>query len=154
MAGLEPFASNFFANTDPDSVLGHDVCLTLLASRAKARLAVSLNALPNIVLVGYRMIEFNGSLEIVVLIQGHTRLLDAFRDSVVAAEVDELDLDDQVGWVVLVQGRSRVITDPDQIASALAAFDLKSDTTHRFAAISPDRLHGRYVKGCPSNSAL
>jgi len=131
----------------PNLQLDRDACLSRLASVSTARLAVSLHALPHIVLADFRLIDLADTPEVVIRIAAGANLLDAFRDSIVAAEAEQLDPVDRTGWVVVLQGKSRLVADPGEIAAAASSFGGADDLPHRFAAIRSDRVHGCLVVG-------
>jgi hypothetical protein len=128
-------------------ILDRDECLSLLASVSRARLAISVHALPHILLADFRLIDLGGPPELVIRIADGAKLLNAFRESVVAAEAEHLDPVDGTGWMVVLQGTARLVTEPDEISTATSAFGVADHVPHRFAAVRSDRMHGRLLLG-------
>ena len=145
MSGMDPKDRQASVGENLTPELDREACLALLASASTARLALSMNALPHIVLADFKLLDLAEDPEIVIRVAEGAKLLDAFRESVVAAEVEHLDAEDRTGWVVLLQGRSRLVADPLQIGLATSAFLTATATPCRFAAIRPDRVHGHLV---------
>src|SRR3954454_14274023 len=75
------------------------------------------------------------------------KLRTAWERSVVAFEVDDYDPEDHTGWSVLVQGRSRVITDGREVLRDLSAplQPWADPMAGYFVEISCDRVSGRRV---------
>ncbi len=87
------------------NALSSDECRAYLKTGRLGRVAVSVDALPVILPVVYRMLDS----AIWFFTEPGTKLQAAARDAVVAFEIDYLD--DDGGWSVLVIGRSEEITD-------------------------------------------
>jgi uncharacterized protein len=96
-------------------VLSSDECRTLLSSAPLGRVGVSVNALPVILPVAYR-VELD---TVWFFTEAGTKLHAAATNSVVAFEVDELD--ENRGWSVLVIGQSFLCVDDDLITRLRSA---------------------------------
>ena len=109
---------NFPANEkDLLEVLSDARCWELLPTKPVGRVAFSMNALPAVLPVNYRVHDgdvqfFTGT---------GAKLRAAFDRAVVAFEVDDYDPAAETGWDVLVIGIARAVTDADQIQDALEA---------------------------------
>jgi len=92
---------------------GHDTraldrptCLSLLSSVGLGRVGLSVDALPVIMPVGFRI---DGD-RIVFALRPGDEVAGALDDVVVAFEADDVDPVTGAGWTVLVQGPARVVT--------------------------------------------
>ena len=113
----------------------------MLAVSDIGRVVVSVGALPAALPVNYRVID-----DVIVFRTGAgTKLTAAVDETVVAFEVDDIDRATGLGWSVLVVGKSRVVTDPAQIAD-LDRAEIRSwvrvDVPY-YVAIEIDRISGR-----------
>lgn len=88
-------------------ILDEGECLTLLASAALGRVAVSIAALPAVFPVNFALYDRR----IAFRTGPGTKLDAAMRDTIVAFEVDEFDARCECGWSVLAVGRAHEITD-------------------------------------------
>ncbi len=87
--------------------LSRDECLTLLATSQIGRVVYTEHALPAI-----RLVNFVLDGDTVVFRTGRGgKLAAAVGNSVVAFEVDNVDVQTQAGWTVTVIGHSREVTD-------------------------------------------
>ena len=123
--------------------LTRDECLRLMASVSMGRIIYTRQALPAVELVNFAL--DNG--DIVIKTDGDGKLATATRHAVVAFETDCLD-DQQAGWSVAAIGRSREVTDPEDI-SRLQKIDLSSwtfGTREHFIRVSPELLNGRRLR--------
>jgi nitroimidazol reductase NimA-like FMN-containing flavoprotein (pyridoxamine 5'-phosphate oxidase superfamily) len=124
-------------------VLDRERCLALLATRTIGRLGVSIEALPAILPVRFAMLDDR----VVVRTVPGTKLDAAVAQSVVAFEVDEHDADGTWGWSVLVRGRGREITEPQELARAealpLRVWSIKDRVADRFLSIDTSFVTGR-----------
>ncbi|MHB8263575.1 MAG: pyridoxamine 5'-phosphate oxidase family protein, partial [Acidimicrobiales bacterium] len=91
-------------------VMDEHACIALLKSAGVGRIGITLNALPIILPVNYIYLELDSC--ILFRTDPGTKLDAAFRHSVVAFEVDEVDRDKEEGWSVLAIGPAEVIEDP------------------------------------------
>lgn len=117
--------------------MSDDECLALLKEHTLGRIGLSINALPAILPVIYRV--FDGS--IFLEGWGSARIGDALVQSVVAFEVDDVTAEDGIGWSVLVIGvATSSKEDPD-------LFDkLTSQGGCSSFVIRPDIISGRRVR--------
>jgi uncharacterized protein len=102
--------------TDEDRVhesLDEEECARLLATTAIGRLGFTDGALPAIVPVSFTLHEGH----VLIAARQGSPVVNAVRGSVVAFEVDAYDPAVRTGWSVTVVGPSRVISDPEQVAS-------------------------------------
>ena len=97
-------------------VLTRQECYRLLHESAGeiGRVAMTFGALPAILPVNYAMLD-----DTIVFRTGQgTKLHAAIRNAVVAFEVDASDASS--GWSVLIVGHAAEVTEPPEVASALA----------------------------------
>ena len=92
--------------------LSTDECRRLLTTEQIGRVVLSINAMPSALPVSYRLVGD----DIVFRTSEGSKLSAALRRTVVAFEVDQIDLDSGSGWSVLVVGESRVISDSAEVA--------------------------------------
>lgn len=121
-------------------VLDEDECRALIATRAVGRVAVSMNALPAVFPVNYRV----AGDAILFFTGAGTKLRAAMSNTVVAFEVDDFDEPNQTGWSVLVVGVPSEVTDPAMVASARRLGVrpwARGDRTHLV------RLHTDFISG-------
>jgi hypothetical protein len=124
--------------------LPRDECLQLMGSVSLGRVIYTSRALPAVELVSFAL-DLG---DIVVRTDAGGRLADATQHSVVAFETDDMDAGHQAGWIVTVIGRSREVTDPQDI-SRLRKIGLSSwapGTNEHFIQISPEILIGRRLR--------
>jgi nitroimidazol reductase NimA-like FMN-containing flavoprotein (pyridoxamine 5'-phosphate oxidase superfamily) len=88
--------------------LDRPTCLSLLASVGVGRVGLSVDALPVIMPVGFRV---DGD-RIVFALPAGDRGAGAVNGTVVAFEADDVDPTTGVGWTVMVQGPARLVPDP------------------------------------------
>ncbi|ASU81620.1 pyridoxamine 5'-phosphate oxidase family protein [Nocardiopsis gilva YIM 90087] len=93
-------------------ILGRDECLRLLAAAPLGRIVFTHNALPAVQPVNFVVY----GMDIVIRTSATSRLASATRDTVVAFEVDDFDVDARAGWSVTVVGNGRAVTDPEERA--------------------------------------
>ena len=97
-------------------ILSEEECRRLLEMGEVGRVGITVQGVPEILPVNYRMIDEN-----VVFRSGiGTKLHAATLDAPIAFEVDEFDTVTLSGWSVLVVGFSKEVTDPRAIEDALA----------------------------------
>ena len=106
-------------------LLGDKECLALLECHSLGRIGLSINALPAILPVIYRVV--NGA--IVIDGWGSFRIGDALLQSVVAFEVDDVRDGEGCGWSVLVIGVASPFNEDHEVPSTNA--DLNSDGSSR-----------------------
>jgi len=122
-------------------VLDRETCLQLLASASVGRLALTIDALPVILPVNFVVAD-----GVIVLKTGDgAKFRSALQRNIVALEVDAMDRMDHSGWSVLVQGSTRVLSDPHEIAwaSTLPLLPWANDAAEHFVAITTDVVQGR-----------
>jgi len=122
-------------------VLDRETCLRLLESGSVGRLALTIDALPVILPVNFVVAD-----GVIVLRTGDgAKFRTALQRNVVALEVDAVDRMDHSGWSVLVQGSTRVLTDPHEIAwaSTLPLLPWANDAADHFVTITIDVVQGR-----------
>jgi nitroimidazol reductase NimA-like FMN-containing flavoprotein (pyridoxamine 5'-phosphate oxidase superfamily) len=117
--------------------------LALLATQQVGRLGVSIQALPAILPVNFRLLNER----IVVRTVPGTKLDAAAAQTVIAFEVDDYDPTGRWGWSVLVRGAGAEITDPDELAAVrtlgLRAWAFKDGDANRFLRIDTTLVTGR-----------
>ena len=123
--------------------LSRSECLSLLASCAVGRIAISRGALPEIMPVAYRLV---GEKVVFVAGIGPESLAGVAHGKVIAFEVDHIDPVTRSGWSVLAVGRARHLDDADLDAAASEALHLQPAVVPH--AVHPiqlqtDRLSGR-----------
>jgi uncharacterized protein len=119
---------------------GHE-CLRLMASVPVGRIVYTRQALPAVELVNFAL---DGG-DIVIRTDPSGKLAAATHGAVVAFETDDVDVARQRGWSVTAIGRSREVTDPDDIAR-LREFGLQPwapGEREHFIRITPGILNGR-----------
>lgn len=133
-------------------ILGRDECLALLQTVPIGRIAITVDALPVILPVNFIL---NNDTIVMRTAEG-AKLSAAMSHAVVALEADHFDAIDHAGWSVLVQGSSRVIEDPSELAKTaeLPLRSWASDRTDRFVAVSLDVVTGRRVHRYPGEHHL
>ncbi|CAM4143263.1 pyridoxamine 5'-phosphate oxidase family protein [Nocardiopsis rhodophaea] len=93
-------------------ILGREECLRLLAAAPLGRIVFTHNALPAVQPVNFVVY----GVDIVIRTSAASRLASATRDTVVAFEVDDFDVDARTGWSVTVVGNGRAVTAPEERA--------------------------------------
>jgi hypothetical protein len=130
-------------------VLSREQCLVLLATRQVGRLGVSIEAIPAILPVNFRLLKDR----IIVRTVAGTKLDAAVAQAVVAFEVDDYDPEGKWGWSVLVRGAGAEITGPDELEAVktlpLRAWAFKDGDANRFLAIDTTLVSGRSFGGLP-----
>jgi nitroimidazol reductase NimA-like FMN-containing flavoprotein (pyridoxamine 5'-phosphate oxidase superfamily) len=122
-------------------VLAEHRCRELLTQASVARLGLSVDSLPVILPVNFVV---DGD-SIVFRTGSGLKLSAASAGDVACLEVDDIDLLGHGGWSVLVTGRLRELTDPDELEAArrlpLAPWWHRVD--QRYVRLSMDLLSGR-----------
>jgi uncharacterized protein len=142
LAGVEP-------STDPAAGRGRvlapierAICLQLLATRPFGRLVYTHRALPEALPVNYRFCE---DAVIIRLADGSTPAV-AINDSVVAFQVDDIDVQARTGWSVTVVGHARELTDPLRVRRAAQSLtSWAGDERDQFFAVSTEKVSGRML---------
>ncbi|WP_239161348.1 pyridoxamine 5'-phosphate oxidase family protein [Acrocarpospora phusangensis] len=126
-------------------VLSSEDCLRLLGRAPIGRIVFTDRALPAVQPVNYLLV----GQDIVIRTAIGSRLAAATRSAVVAFEVDEFDPLTRTGWSVTAVGRSRAVTEFDEL-QRLNALPLTSwapgDHDH-FIVMRPQQLTGRQIIG-------
>lgn len=125
-------------------VLPESECLELLGSERIGRVALTVNALPAVLAVNYRLIDGT-----VMFYAGlGRRLLAALNEAVVAFEADNFDPDEDTGWTVVVVGTACHVTDRRGIeAAGRAGMRPGGDSDHtRLMRVRPEIITGRRVE--------
>jgi nitroimidazol reductase NimA-like FMN-containing flavoprotein (pyridoxamine 5'-phosphate oxidase superfamily) len=125
------------------AVLEREECIALLGSATVGRIAITSNALPVVLPVNFVLLDDR----IVIRTSRGTKLDAATRNTVVAFEVDEIDMVEQTGWSVLVTGVARELVAPDEIDEVSASPPARwaPGPDGRYIAISTDMISGRRI---------
>ena len=124
-------------------VLSTEDCYRLLRGGLVGRVGVTVSAIPEVLPVNYTLLEG----DIVFRTGRDTSLYAATRDVPIAFEVDESDPVTLSGWSVLAVGLTEEVTDPEEIARALAILP-DSWAPHEHAHVirlTPARISGRRI---------
>jgi nitroimidazol reductase NimA-like FMN-containing flavoprotein (pyridoxamine 5'-phosphate oxidase superfamily) len=117
-------------------------CHSLLATHSMGRVAFTERALPAIRPVNYTL---QGN-HIVLRTQadGLAARLDG---QVVAFEIDEVDVESQSGWSVVVTGTARVLREPTDLVrlDAVPAYSWAGPDHHTAVCITPGQVTGRRI---------
>jgi hypothetical protein len=121
--------------------LSRDECLRLMASVSVGRIIYTRRALPAVELVKFTLDHG----DIVVRTASGGRLAAATQQAVVAFEADCLDAAQQAGWSVTAVGKSREVTDPEDIGrlQKLGLSSWAPGTREHFIRITQEILNGR-----------
>jgi uncharacterized protein len=137
-----PDAGGVFTHDRAHQDLDIDACRHLLGSERLGRVALSVDALPAVIPVLYRVVG-----DRVVFGVEDDALYGALADNVVAFEVDHVDEETNVGWTVLVVGRSRPALDLSASGFTLPPFERPGAPVFppidRLIGIALDRLSGQ-----------
>jgi hypothetical protein len=128
-------------NSPPASRLDEAACWALLRTVAVGRLAVVIDAEPEVFPINH--IVDHGS--IVFRTADGTKLTAALGESTVAFEADGFDADTAEAWSVVVKGAAGEIRDLDELvgASLLPLAPWHGAPKHRFVRIVPRQVSGR-----------
>jgi nitroimidazol reductase NimA-like FMN-containing flavoprotein (pyridoxamine 5'-phosphate oxidase superfamily) len=132
------------ASTTAIDVLLEAECLALVRAMAVGRVAYSDRALPVVVPVNFAL----DGRDVVIRTARRSRLAAAGRGTVVAFEVDDIDVPRRSGWSVVITGRIEVVDDPAEIAR-LQQLELDSwngDSVDVFVRLRTDILTGRRIR--------
>jgi uncharacterized protein len=124
-------------------VLGRDESLRLLSTAVLGRIAITSGALPTVLPVNFR---WDGR-RILFRTGVGTKLSAATSHAVVAFEVDEIDVESETGWSVVVTGMAEEVVDPAELAEArtLPLVRWAPGPDSRIVALSPDLVSGRRI---------
>ncbi|WP_037560133.1 pyridoxamine 5'-phosphate oxidase family protein [Spirillospora albida] len=124
-------------------ILGEEECLALLGAAEIGRIVFTDRALPAIQPVNFTLHEGT----IVIRTSPGSRLSTGAAGTVVAFEIDDFDVAARTGWSVVVVGRARVVTAPEESA-ALEALGLRTwapGERDRFISVRPEIVSGRRI---------
>lgn len=125
------------------SELTREECLDLLASGSVGRIGGSVEFLPFIFPVNYRMYRE----KVLIRTVSGTKLDAALTGQIVAFEADAFTADGVSGWSVLVRGGAEELTDPEELAKAelvpITNFAFNEQPA-RIMLISTVGISGRY----------
>lgn len=123
-------------------ILCRDECLLLLATATIGRIGVSIEALPVVLPINFRLVG-----ERIVFCTGEGTKLDAATaNAVVSFEVDDFDAFWHTGWSVVVTGTATDATDTEEVAAlADRVARWAPQGGGRVVAIDPIRISGRRI---------
>ncbi len=127
-------------------------CWARLRSATLGRVAISVGALPVILPVFFTVVDRS----VVFRSTPGTKLAAATSGMVVAFEADGFQPTEQEGWSVLIQGVSRGVDEPAQLAE-LRTLSLPHVGGYRqdgFVSITASRITGRVIRPAADPSAL
>jgi uncharacterized protein len=129
-------------------VLDRALCRDLLARVPIVRVGLAINAIPVALPVNFVLDRD----EIIIRCNEGSKLDAALANATVAVEADEYDPVGHTGWSVVVKGRAREITRPDELdrAKSLGLRTWANDRTDHYIAISTDLVSGRSIGPPPS----
>ncbi len=129
----------------PPRELAAAECLRLLASVPVGRIVYTRQALPVVELVNFAI---DGG-DIVIRTDPGGALAAATHHTVVAFEADEVDTATRRGWSVMAVGRSREVTEPQDIARLrdIGLRSLESGGQEHFIRVTPGIVNGRRLTG-------
>jgi len=122
------------------TVLGRDECLRLLGAATIGRLAVTVDALPTVVPVTFRLVD-----RCILVRTGPGPRLAAAYDAVVAFEADDFDPADRTGWSVVVIGVAREVPAGSEPVTELDPDSWPSRPDGRLVAITTEMVTGHRV---------
>jgi hypothetical protein len=145
LAAIDRLGRAFDANGI--EILDRTTCFQLLATVPIARMGVTIRALPVILPVNFALARRHHDDQPLLIVRSSrgTKLSVAAEGTVVAMEADGYEPLTHAGWSVLVQGSSRIIDDPDELAWAgtLPLRPWANPEAECYIAISTDLVSGR-----------
>lgn len=126
-------------------------CLALLHTQSVGRVVLTLDALPVVLPVGYR-VEDDG-----IVLRTHTdsRIVAAAANAIVAFQVDALDLVSGQGWSVTVTGTARPVEPTRERLEGLVDLHHPAEAgTDFLMAIRPTVVSGHMLLTFPSQTRL
>jgi nitroimidazol reductase NimA-like FMN-containing flavoprotein (pyridoxamine 5'-phosphate oxidase superfamily) len=132
--------------------LDEEECRELLGTAVLGRIAFTERGVPAIQPVHFSLLGDN----VVIPTRPGSKVAAAIANAVVAFEADHFDPKTRTGWSVTTVGRSRLLTDADEIA-ALDALGLRpwADTPQRcYIVVRTGVWHGRRLVGPPGEGPL
>ena len=126
-------------------MLSGEECLALLGNNDFGRIGLSINALPAILPVNYKVVDG----VVVILSASGAKLSAAANHSVVAFEVDKFSASGEYGWSVLAIGVAfRLEDEPDLLAKLNGSMEVWVDgDTATLIGVRPDIISGRKIEG-------
>lgn len=124
-------------------VLDLQECLSLLAAAPLGRIVFTHSALPAVQPVNFLL---HGG-DVIIRTSPGSKLAAAARQAIVAFEVDDYDPVKKTGWSVVVVGRARHVTEPEELA-AMHELPLEAWAPGRrdqFLRIVPEIVTGRRI---------
>ena len=125
-------------------VLDRAHCLELLHARSVGRIALTIDALPTVLPVNFKVVDD----EIVLRTGPGGKLEAATNQAVVAFEVDDFDPMEHTGWSVVITGIARHVTDPahlDRLGVHTIPRWAAGPDGDNVVAISTDLISGRRI---------
>jgi nitroimidazol reductase NimA-like FMN-containing flavoprotein (pyridoxamine 5'-phosphate oxidase superfamily) len=123
--------------------LSREESLRLLASAPVGRIVFTRGALPAVLPANF-VLDGN---EVVISLSEDSALLSAVAESIVAFEADEIDALKHEAWSVVVTGRARLVTDPqnvERIRDLMHPWTGVAESAH-FLRIRPEIVSGRRI---------
>jgi len=127
-------------------ILSRQQCLARLSSRGVGRVGVSMDALPVILPVQFRVVDDS----ILFATTRNTRLDTATTGAVIAFQADAYDATDDVWWSVLLQGKATSVGEPEDeagIGPPTSGLWSSSGAESRFLRLGTDNMRGRSFPG-------
>jgi uncharacterized protein len=123
--------------------LSRDECMRLMASVPVGRIVFTRRALPAVELVNFALNDG----DIIIRTHAEGKLAAATHGAVVAFETDSLDLAGHAGWSVTIVGKSRAVTDSEEILrlEQIALSTCAPGKRDHFIRISPAIVNGQRV---------
>ncbi len=123
-------------------VLDRHECLRLLGHASFGRIALTMQALPTILPVNYRLV----GQRIVFRTGAGTKLAAATMNAVVAFEIDHVDPLDHSGWSVVATGVARIVSENDLEGPLVACIPRWAPVSAEIlVAIDIELLSGRRI---------
>ena len=132
--------------------LSPDECIRLMASVPVGRIVYTRQALPAVELVNFALHDG----DIVIKTDAGDKLAAATIGAVVAFEADNVDAEGHAGWSVTVVGKSRAVTDSDEIRDLeqIALTPWAPGKRDHYIRISPSIVHGRRISSQDSSQDI
>jgi uncharacterized protein len=132
--------------------LDDDECRALLKTVTSGRLALSVRALPVVLTVNYLVQEPR----LILSVTSGAGVRAACDGTVVAFQVDGIDVPSETGWNVLVQGRARLLQTGAELVAAEEALSMiwADPDTNIYVSLGIDLMTGHRLGRGPSGSGL
>ena len=125
--------------------LDREDCLALLRDEPVGRVALTARALPVVLPVNFALLDG----DIIWRSAQGTKLNDASAGFVVAFEADHYELEQKLGWSVMIQGLAHVVTDADELEQArelpLESWALEG-AADRYVRLVPNVVTGSRIR--------